>query len=573
MVTKDQLQKKITPLDGKDYGAFQSLIGSYDFEQFALIIEQIPKDPYAPPHTGIYRVQFPLDDTVIEANMIDSKMGEIACRDFYARKFFYNSTKIAGKRRGPGYSGIITINEPGQAILERSSVVINENFLEIRCFVGLPASGRNIKAKLAIKMLLEELPEIVSLSLHRDHTDTNQLLSHIHTAIDAEFLRAKLPDLGLLAFIADGAILPRESGISDRPMNTDSIIAFKSPENLKTEIDLPYAGKTSGMGIPQGITLLAGGGYHGKSTLLQAIEMGVYNHIIGDGREQCVSLTETVKIRSYSGRHVVKTDISPFIRNLPFGEDTSAFSTENASGSTSQAANIIEAIEMGTKVILMDEDTCATNFMVRDMYMQKLVKKSDEPITSYIDKVRQLYVEKKISTILALGGVGDYFEVADHIIQMIKYHPQDVSAQAKDIIHNYPTKRIKEDIEYPIQPKARIPVAESVDPMSEYKKWRLYTTEVNTLHFGRNKIDLTDLEQLIELSQTKAIGFSMLYARKYMNGTRTLKQVIDLVMADLEENGLDILHEKISGHFAQFRSFELAFALNRMRSFSVNQIQ
>jgi len=572
MVTKDKLQKKITPLDGQDYGAYQSLIGTYDFEQFVLIIEQIPKDPYAPPHTGIYRVQFPLDTTVIEADMIDSRIGEIACRDFYARQFFCNSTKIAGKRRGPGYSGIITINEPGQAILERSSVVINENSLEIRCFVGLPASKRNIKAKLAIKMLFEELPEIVSLSLHRDHMNSDLLLSHIHTAIDAEFLRQKLPDMGLLAFIADGAILPRESGISDRTMDKDSVIPFKSPESLKIEIDLPYAGKTTGMGIPEGITLLAGGGYHGKSTLLQVIEMGVYNHIAGDGREQCVSLAETVKVRAYSGRHVVKTDISPFIRNLPFRKDTSAFTTENASGSTSQAANIIEAIEVGAKVILMDEDTCATNFMIRDMYMQKLVKKSDEPITSYIDKVRQLYLEKKISTILALGGVGDYFEVADLVIQMIKYHPQDVSSQAKDIIHNYPTKRIKEDVEYPIEPKVRIPVADSVDPMSEYNKWRLYTTEVNTLHFGRNKIDLTDLEQLIELSQTKAIGFSMLYARKYMDEKRTLKQVMDLVMADLEENGLDILSEKISGHFAQFRSFELAFTLNRMRSFNVNQL-
>ncbi|MCK4622557.1 MAG: ABC-ATPase domain-containing protein [Desulfuromonadales bacterium] len=572
MVTKDQLQQRICLLDGKDYGAFQALIGTYDFDLFSLIIEQIPKDPYAPPHTGIYRIQFPLDETVIEAGMIDSRIGEIACRDFYARQFFYNSTRIAGKRRGPGFSGIITINEPGQTILERSSVIINKNILEIRCFVGLPASKRSIKSKLAVKMLLEELPNIISLSLHRDHTNTDRLLSHLHTSIDAEFLRQKLSDIGLVAFIADGALLPRESGNSDRAMNRDSVIPFKSPENLKTEIDLPYAGKTTGMGIPKGITLLTGGGYHGKSTLLQAIEMGVYNHIAGDGREQCVSLAETVKVRAYSGRHVVKTDISPFIRNLPFRKDTSAFTTENASGSTSQAANIIEAIEVGAKVILMDEDTCATNFMIRDMYMQKLVKKSEEPITSYIDKVRQLYLEKKISTILALGGVGDYFEVADHVIQMIKYHPQDVSAQAKDIIRKYPPKRIKEDAGYPIQPKARIPEAESVDPMSEFRKWRLYTTEINTLHFGQNKIDLTDLEQLVELSQTKAIGFSMLYARKYMNGERTLKQVIDLIMADLEENGLDILSEKISGYFAQFRSFELAFALNRMRSFNVKQI-
>ncbi|MEA3372330.1 MAG: ABC-ATPase domain-containing protein [Campylobacterota bacterium] len=572
MTGKDQLQKRVTSLDGKDYGAFQSLIGSYAFEQFTLIVEQIPKDPYAPPHTGIYRIQFPLDDTAVEGGMIDSRIGEIACRDFFARQFFSHSSEISGKRRGTGYSGIITVDEPGETILERSSVVIHDNNLEIRCFVGLPASGRNIKAKLAVQMLFEELPEIVNLSLHRDHTDSDKLLSHIHTAKDAEFLREKLPCMDLVAFIADGALLPRESGTSDRVMNADSVIPFISPQSLRTEIELPYAGKTTGMGIPEGITLLTGGGYHGKSTLLQAIEMGIYNHIAGDGREQCVSLAESVKVRAYSGRHVVKTDISPFIRNLPFHKDTVAFTTENASGSTSQAAAIIESIEMGAKVMLMDEDTCAANFMVRDQHMQKLVKKQDEPITSYIDKVRQLYVEKKISTILVLGGVGDYFEVADHVIQMVRYLPEDVSAQAKKIIRESPTKRVNEDVEYLIEPKARTPLPESIDPMSEYGKRRLYATEVDTLHLGRNRIDLSDLEQLIELSQTKAVGSSMLYAKKYMNGERTLKQVIDLVMADLEKNGLDILSEKISGHFAKFRSFELAFALNRMSSFNVKQI-
>ncbi len=572
MYSKDQLEKKILQLDGQDYGRYQALKGSYDFEQFVLIIDQIPKDPFAPPHTGIYRVQFPLHDTVIEADMIDSNLKQIACRDYYARQFFHHSSAIAGNRRGQGYSGVITINEPGQAILQRSSVVINQESLEVRCFVGLPANKRNISAKLAIKMLIEELPQIVSFSLHREHTGTQQLLSHILTAVDAEFLRSKLLDLGLVAFIADGAILPRESGISDCPMISESIIAFESPESLSIEINLPHAGKITGMGIPKGITLLAGGGYHGKSTLLQSIEMGVYNHIAGDGRERCVSLADTVKIRSYSGRHVVKTDISPFIRNLPFSEDTRDFSTENASGSTSQAANIIEAMEIGAKVILMDEDTCATNFMIRDMYMQQLVKKTDEPITSYIDKVRQLYLDKNVSTILALGGVGDYFEVADHVIQLINYHPLDVTARAKDIIQDYPIKRIKEDTEYPVQPRQRVPVVESVDPMSEYGKQRLYATEVKSLHFGENKIDLTDLEQLIELSQTKAIGNAMIYARKYMDGERALKQVIDLVMQDIEENGLDILSEKISGHFAQFRAYELAFTLNRMRTFNVTQI-
>ncbi len=570
-MTKDELVKKITSMDRKDYGAYQDLLGSYDFEQFKFIIERIPKDPFAPPHTGIYRIQFPIKDTVIELDKIDQKIAEIACRDFFARQFFTRSKTIAGKRRGTGNSGIITINQPGQAILDRSSVVLCDGVLEVRCFVGLPASSRAIKASLAAKMLLEELPEIVIQSLHYDFTEKAHMLSHINTALDAEYLRQQLPKIGLIAFIADGTILPRESGISDCPMKNDSTIPFHTPNNLSTEIDLPFSGKICGMGIAEGITLLTGGGYHGKSTLLQAIEMGIYNHIPGDGRELCISQAETVKVRSYSGRHVTNTDISPFIRNLPFKDDTSIFSTENASGSTSQAASIIEAIEIGATALLMDEDTCATNFMIRDRFMQKLVKKADEPITSYIDKVRQLYHEKNVSTILALGGVGDYIEVADQVIQMVKYQPQDVSTKAKRIIEEYSDNRIKEDSEYPIRPKTRIPIADSIDPISEYGKLRLYATDVNSLHLGNNKIDLSDLEQLVELSQTKTIGFSMLYAKKYMDGKRTLKQVVDRVMYDLQEQGLDILNENISGHFAQFRSFELASALNRMRSFQTDQ--
>ena len=573
MMTRDHLQKKIATLDRKDYGAFQSLIGSYAYERFTFIIEQIPKDPYAPPHTGIYRIQIPLADTVIENGMLDSKVAQIACRDYFARSFFSASQTIAGERRGTGYSGIITVDEPGRTILERSSVVLHNGMLEVRCFVGLPASGRNIKAKLALAMLLEELPEIVFRSLHKEHTDKNALLSHIHTAKDAEFLRGRLAEMGLVAFIADGALLPRKSGTSDHAMSAESVIPFTSPRSLRRVITLPHAGEISGMGIPRGVTLLTGGGYHGKSTLLHAVEMGVYNHVSGDGRERCVTLETAVKVRAYSGRHVVKTDISAFIRNLPFDKDTVAFSTENASGSTSQAASIVESMEMGATVLLMDEDTCAANFMVRDRHMQKLVSKSDEPITSYIDKVRQLYTQKKISTILVLGGVGDYFEVADTVVRMKNYLPVDATERAKRIIRESTSQRLNEDTEYPVSHKARIPLRESVNPAGEHGKRRLYATEVHTLHFGRDRIDLNDLEQLLELSQTKAVGYAMQYAKRYMDGEKTLKQVIDLVMADIDAEGLDILSERISGHFARFRPFELAFALNRMRSFNVAQEQ
>jgi predicted ABC-class ATPase len=299
---------------------------------------------------------------------------------------------------------------------------------------------------------------------------------------------------------------------------------------------------------------------------LTAIEQGIYNHIPGDGREQCVSITSTVKVRAYSGRYVEKTDISPFIRNLPVQIDTGAFSSENASGSTSQAAAISEMIEAGAGVILMDEDTCATNFMIRDRQMQELVAKKDEPITTFIDRARQLYSENGISTILVLGGVGDYFAIADRVIQMVRFEPADVTERAKEISESFPTQRVKEDEDYKIMPKTRIPVGRSVDPTSEYGKLRVFAREVGKLHFGKEVIDLVDVEQLIDLSQTKAIGQALIYSRKYMDGKRNLREVAEMV-----SEGLDVISERTSGHLARFRSIELICALNRLRDFKVTQ--
>ena len=571
MLNSDILRQKLAEVDGKDYAGYQSLLGSYDFGLFKLIIQQIPKDPYAPPHTGIYRIQVQRQDKRIVRLATASKIQKIASADFLARHFFDASRKTSKGIRGTGYSGMITINQPGQAILERNSVVITDDMIEIRCFVGLPAEGRNIISAIADSMLFNELTAIVGNSLLQENIDQQALKKHIEVAEDAEYLRKRLDSLGLIAFIADNAILPRESGSSDKPMSATSVIRFSAPDSLMKEVELPNSGKIKGMGIPRGITLITGGGYHGKSTLLDAIEVGIYDHIPGDGRELCVSNAQAVKIRAYSGRYVVKTDISPFIRNLPFQKDTLAFCTENASGSTSQAASIIEAIEVGAQVLLMDEDTCATNFMIRDSKMQQLVNKEDEPITTFIDKVKQLYLNRNISTVLVLGGVGDYFDVSDQVIQMINYRPLDMTLKAHKIADMFPEKRKVEDEAYPFQTRERIPQAESIDPLNEHGKFSIYAREVHRLNFGRQLIDLTDLEQLMELSQTKALGYAMVYAKKYADKKTPLRELVQRVLKDIDDNGIDVISDKISGHFAWFRALELAFALNRLRGFDVTQ--
>jgi len=571
MLNKNILKQKLASIDDQDYAGYQALLGTYDFSLFKLIVQQIPKDPYAPPHTGIYRIQVQRSDDRIINLKIGSKVQKVAFADYLARYFHDASERISKGIRGTGYSGLITINQPGQTILERNSVVITDEIIEVRCFLGLPGKGRKVTAGIAEQMLLTELPEIVKESLLRESIDQEALQRHIEIAEDAEYLRNKLDSLGLIAFIANDSILPRESGTSDKPMSDKTAITFTAPESLTQEIELPNAGRIKGLAIQKGVTLIAGGGYHGKSTLLNTLETGIYNHIPGDGREYCVSSMHTAKVRAYSGRYVVKTDISPFINNLPFHQDTTSFSTDNASGSTSQAANIVEAIEAGAEVLLMDEDTCATNFMIRDSKMQQLVNKEDEPITTFIDKVKQLYLENNISSILVLGGVGDYFDVSDRVIQMINYKPLDVTSRAHQIADTSPIKREIEGEASPIGIHDRIPLPDSIVPLNEHGKFAIYAREVHRLNFGKYVIDLTDLEQLMELSQTKALGYAIEYAKKYMNNKATLREVVERVVTDIEENGLDVISDKISGHFAWFRDLELAFAINRLRGFDVIQ--
>lgn len=549
-------------IGGKDYGAYQSLKGEYSYPDFKLIISQIPKDPYAPPHTGIYRILLSHGFLGISPKVFESKIAGIAYRDYLARSFSSAAESIARRGRGTGYSGVITLDTPSQAILERSAVVFTENGIEVRFFIGLPARGRKIDAGVAAAMLGEELPLIVETAFAS--LDAGTVKRHIETAEDSEFLRSQLGKKGLVAFIADGAVLPRRSGASDEPMTEDTVVPFYSPESLRVSIELPHTGTVTGMGVPEGITLIVGGGYHGKSTLLHVIETGIYNHIPGDGREQCAADPLTIKVRAYSGRPVMSVDISSFINNLPLEKDTRDFSSANASGSTSQAAAIVEALEVDARVLLMDEDTCAANFMMRDRKMQDLVKKKDEPITPFIDRVRWLYEEKGVSSILVFGGSGDYFEVADTVIQMTGYRPRDVTAKAKAIANEFPAKRNREQAE-PQYLRDRFVYTESIDPLNQYGKKSVYVKEPNRIHFGATDIDLTDVEQIMEISQTKTIAEAILFFRNFQVGPVSLKELIDRYSRLMESEGLDGLSTRISGYLAQVRGMEIAAALNRLR--------
>ena len=553
------LYSTLNRINRKGYKAYKDLEGAYSGEIFDLYIDHVQGDPFAAPSRFSVRV----DNTFPEWTF-KGKSRKTALSDFLTRKFFFKSRSLAKGNRGSGKSGMINIEQPGQEVLKRPSVIVEKAYIAARFVVGLPAYGRKVAADQAREMIDEELTLIVKQSLFFEAVDQLELQDHIYVNEDADVLRQKVVEAGFIAFISDESILPRKSGIDQRPLA--DAIAFQSPQAMRAEFQLQHRSVT-GMAIPQGVTLIVGGGYHGKSTLLSAIERGVYNHIPGDGREFVVADETAMKIRAEDGRYIEKVDISAFINSLPFNKDTVRFSSENASGSTSQAANTIEALEAGAKVLMIDEDTSATNFMIRDKRMQLLVPKNREPITPYIDKVHQLYKDYGVSTILVVGGSGSYFEVADKVICMVEYLPYDLTEEAKAIVEEDKEKRVHEGGDVFGEISERIPQPESIDP-SKGHKTKLKAEGVNQIQLGRQRIDLTALDQVVSPAQLNAIADAILLAKKRM-GKASLKEILNEIEKEINQNGLDILNKRNRGDFAMFRKNELAAALNRLRTFRV----
>jgi predicted ABC-class ATPase len=569
MLQSRHLNNTLSRIDKKGYKAYKDIQDSYRFdeENFVLHIDYVQGDPFASPSKA--RVVLPQKVAGFPEECYENRSREIATRDFLTRQFATAIKKHSKGSRGTGKSGKIGIDQPGQEILERTSAFINAEEVEVRFTLSLPAFGRKIAGREAKAMFFEEIPAIVREALLYENIDSEYLTNHYQTNEDADFIRERLKADNLIAFVGNSAILPRQSGINQKPMDPSQAIPFKSPESMMVELELPNSGKVYGLGIPQGITMIVGGGFHGKSTLLNALEKGVYNHIPGDGREFVISNDNAVKIRSEDGRRIEKVDISPFINNLPLGKSTKDFSTEDASGSTSQATNIIESIEAGAEVMLIDEDTSATNFMIRDQRMQQLIHKNEEPITPFIDKVQSMKTDYDISTILVMGGSGDYFDVADFVIGMNNYKPVDLTQQVENIRNSQKSNRTAEGGEGFGEIYKRAPFANSIKPEKGKKRKKIKTMGKNAIQFGMFTIDLSAVEQIVDPSQVTAIGEALVYCKKYMDGRRTIHEILDLVFKDIEEKGLNVIGHSTQGDYAEFRRHELAAALNRLRSLKV----
>lgn len=562
------LSADLRRIDGRPYPAYRDLRGrTYACGAYRIQFEHVQGDPFAAPSR--LAVYVPAAVVGLPREAIHGVDARRATADFFHRRLLRRLAQVR-TRAGSGKSGMLDVCPVGQEVLDRTAVRVDASGnARLLLNVGLPAAGRRILGREAAALLLERLPGALDSALRRGCWQDADLRRHVWAVEDQVALRAALPQAGLVAFLADGSVLPRRSGVDDRAMPEGR--PLRAPDSLAVTLRAPHAGLLRGLGIRRGVTLIVGGGYHGKSTLLSAIARGVYDHIPGDGREQCVTILEAVQIRAEDGRSVRGVDLRAFISNLPMGRSTERFDTDDASGSTSQAAAIIEALEAGATAFLIDEDTAATNFMIRDPRMRRLVPAAKEPITPYLDRVRQLADELGVSSVLVVGGAGDYLDVADAVIQMDEYEPVDLLERARAVVRELPLGDAAPRPPGPWPRTApRIPDPESLDPSRGRRSERVRAVKTRSIEFGEEEIDVSALAQLVDPAQCRMIGDVLLeLARGLCDGRRSLAEILDEVEARIAAKGIEALAAPGFGDRAQARRFEIAAALNRMRTLRI----
>lgn len=561
-------------LDGRSYAAYKATVGRYEApEGWVLRIDRVQPDPYAPP-TRI-RLEIPADlpglEILADRGLVGTVDRRLAVRDFLTRELH------------AGFKGTaLSIASPGQEILERSAVVLLPDAdpqedgedgeqaasaaawtLEIRARMALPARGRSIQGHEAARIVSRDLTREVGTALDLTGRRAERLTAHVAALEDHRALARAVRENGWVSFLADGAELPRRSGVSDAPMRTGAV-PLRAPEPLAAVVELPHAGRVRGTAIGSGVTVIVGGGYHGKSTLLAAIERGVYPHVPGDGRELVATVPDAVKVRAADGRAVTGVDLSPFISHLPGGRDTTAFTTKNASGSTSQAASIIEAIEAGASALLLDEDTSATNLLIRDARMRALVADEREPITPFVDRVGALSASG-VSTVMVMGGSGDYLDVADRVVLMDSYALRDATTEAAAVAAAQP--RVSTALSQWPTAGARVPLPSP--PRDRRGPVRTRSRGLTQVTLDREDIDVADVSGIVDPGQAEAIAHALrALLEQRFDGESSLAQCLEDLDALLDDEGLDALGSarEHPAFLVRPRAVDVAGAVNRYRS-------
>jgi predicted ABC-class ATPase len=562
-----QLEQLLLRIDGLPYGAYRDLVGSWPLGEFLLEVDRVPPDPFAAPARA--RLSVERTKAGLPPDLAARRLRRIAVEDFLAREAAAWLGAQPGRPRSaaPG-SGRAWIEPPGQGVLERGTCRITRDRVELRLFLDLPADRRRVRGLRALELLAQTVASLGSAALLFSSRRVEQARSHAAGVEDHAALQGELSRRGLVAFVGDGSLLARAGGDDHGPRRDGREVPFLAPDALAVELSLPAAGEVRGMGIPAGVTVIVGGGFHGKSTLLEALIAGVHPLARGDGRERVATLPSGVPVRAEPGRAVQRVDLSAFVGELPSGELAVDFSTERASGSTSQAAGIVEALEAGARLLMLDEDSCAANFMTRDGRMQRLVPRPLEPIVPFLDRVRELYDRFGVSTVLVTGGSGDYLEAADTVIRMNAYRPEDVTVRAREIAEATRSVRLREPIPPMRSPEPRRPVLPEGGAKSPP---RAGLRGPRGIRVGESVVDLGAVDPLLETGQVRALALLLREAVLRMDPAKSILALLDELDAWLDSEGLDALDPPAAHDLARPRRFEIAAALNRWRTLRVHR--
>ena len=563
-----RLEQLLRDNDHRPYPAYKSLKGRYNFQGYILSIDHVQGDPFASPSS--LSIHMSAKEHGFPKEYMNSPHRRIMLQDYLLRVFGRELARYDRKAGGSGKSGTLSVSRCGQEVLERSALTIDPGScgLILRFYAGFPAAGRSTLAMELKKMLCDYLPRCINAALRSNTADIELINKWIRLSDDQKAIRDQLKSRGLIAFVANDSVLPRKSGVDDRPMA--EAVKFISTKEDEVTLDLPEGRHIKGLGIREGVTLIVGGGYHGKSTLLKALERGVYDHIPGDGREYVITEDSAMKLRAEDGRSIRQLDISAFIRNLPNGKDTVSFSTEDASGSTSQAANTVEAIMAGSRTLLIDEDTSATNFMVRDALMHKVIHKGEEPIIPFIGRMRQLYDGMGISTILVAGSSGAFFKVSDTILQMKEYNPVNITEAAKEAAGDYPDVLNEKDLpEFGRDMRIPCPNKE----VTQSRKVKVRGSGTDSVSINHESVELRFVEQVTDNEQTNLLGGLLrTLEEEYFNGKTPLAECINELFSRLKTEGFaSACGGQVPGNYAMIRKQELWAMVNRYRGLVLKQ--
>lgn len=553
----DTLRRFLPLLDDRHEGSYKLLAGEYDYGEFILIVEHIPDEPSRQP--ARLRARMRRETARFPYDVFNTRSRETGARDFLARAFSDAAGRAPSERRGVR-AGRIAIDRPGRELLESSAVVVSNEIIEVRFTVELPVRRGRIPSDMVSELFLATIPAVIRSSLIFKNVDGERLADFIETNERADMIRAQLEERGLVAFIADGSLLP------GKWREGETLTPFHAPEELAVTFDLPNGRTVRGMGIPKGITLVAGGTGSGKSTLLRAIELGVYNHIPGDGRELAVTIADAVGVRTEEGRRIENVDVSPFF-DPAGGVDTRRYCARWASSSFSYAANVMEALEIGASILVIDDDMTPAGLVTRDARIQALVPSDSEPAATLIDLLPAFRDDLGVSSVIAVNS-GDFFDIADTVILMEGFLPGDATTRAKVISGEPKSKRTPKRLKISA-PTPRTPLANSLEPEKNTAGESLRPQGKGFIQYGDEFIDCSRLPQLASGSQERAIARGIALVYRLMDSSASLEEAVGKVMERVRTVGLDTLSGRLMGDLAMFRAHELAAAVNRMKNLKV----